>query len=141
MLGSASSGGHSKKMSLVAGAKKRVLLMSWIMSLRYHPDCGSSNPAAQSLFRCNVDIQCTDRVYVLVLKQKRRRWRRKLVVSASQEQDGGAVDSGSRVGDLEEDLSLPAAAAGSSTLHNEGMPGDDSAVAGGGADFCCLPVW
>ena len=109
------------------------------MSLRYHPDCGSSNPAAQSLFRCNVDIQCTDRVYVLVLKQKRRRWRRKLVVSASQEQDGGAVDSGSRVGDLEEDLSLPAAAAGSSTLHNEGMPGDDSAVAGGGADLEASP--
>ena len=37
-----------------------------IMVLRYNPMVGSSNPVAQVLLRCNLDVQCTDRVYVLL---------------------------------------------------------------------------
>ena len=109
------------------------------MGLRYHPDCSSSNPAAQSVFRCNLDIQCTERVYVLVLKQKHRRWRRMPVVSASQEPDGGAVDSGPCVADPEENLPVPAASAGSVTLQSEGKPGDGSGVTVGGTDLEASP--
>ena len=37
--------------------------------LRYHPLCGSSNPVCQVCMRCNFDVQCTDRVFVLLRKQ------------------------------------------------------------------------
>ena len=55
--------------------------------LRYHPDCSKSHPAAQSFFRCNLDVQNTDRVHVLILKRRRRRWRRVCEASKSVEQD------------------------------------------------------
>ena len=47
-----------------------------ILPLRYHPDCSSSHPALQVAFRCNFDVQCMDRVFVLkgtrkVLRHKR----------------------------------------------------------------------
>jgi predicted RNase H-like HicB family nuclease len=45
--------------------------------LRYHPDCGSSNPAAQVALRCNLDVQCTDRVHVFSVVRKVTRWRDK----------------------------------------------------------------
>ena len=106
-----------------------------LMGLRYHPDCSSSKPAAQCVFCCNLDIQCTERVHVLVLKQKHCRWRRMPVVSASQEPDGGAVDSGPCVADPEENLPVPAASAGSVTLQSEGKPGDGSGVTVGGTDM------
>jgi hypothetical protein len=48
---------------------------------------------------------------------------RKPVVSASQESDGGAVDSGLCVGDFEEDLPVPVASAGSVILQSEGKLG------------------
>ena len=34
--------------------------------LRNHPFCSSSHPAAQVCMRCNLDVQCTDRVQVMV---------------------------------------------------------------------------
>ena len=37
-----------------------------VMPLRYNPSVGSSNPVAQVLMRCNLDVQCTDRVHVLL---------------------------------------------------------------------------
>jgi len=37
-----------------------------VMVLRYNPRVGSSNPVVQVLLRCNLDLQCTDRVYVLL---------------------------------------------------------------------------
>ena len=37
-----------------------------IMVLRYNPRVGSSNPVAQVLLRCNLDVQCMDRVHVLL---------------------------------------------------------------------------
>ena len=39
------------------------------MVLRYHPLCGSSNPVCQVCMRCNFDVQCTDRVFVLLRKR------------------------------------------------------------------------
>ena len=48
---------------------------------------------------------------------------RKPVVSASQESDGGAVDSGPCVGDFQEDLPVPSASAGSVILQSEGKFG------------------
>ena len=47
-----------------------------ILPLRYHPDCSSSHPALQVAFRCNLDVQCMDRIFVLkgirkVLRHKR----------------------------------------------------------------------
>ena len=36
-----------------------------VMVLRYNPCVGSSNPAAQVVMRCNLDVQCMDRVYML----------------------------------------------------------------------------
>ena len=36
-----------------------------IMVLRYHPSVGSTNPVCQAAMRCNFDVQCTDRVFVV----------------------------------------------------------------------------
>ena len=36
------------------------------MVIRYNPRVGSSNPVGQVLLRCNWDVQCTDRVHVLL---------------------------------------------------------------------------
>ena len=40
---------------------------------RQSPDCSSSHPGAQVAFRCNLDVQSTERVHVLVVKRKTRR--------------------------------------------------------------------
>ena len=64
---------------------------------RYGPDCSSSHPGAQVVFRCNVDVQNTERVHVLVDKRKARRWRR---LPEEAEVPGGDVpaDAGSQKG-------------------------------------------
>ena len=49
-----------------------------ILPLRYHPDCSSSHPALQVGFRCNFDVQCMDRVFVLM--GRRQAFQRKRVV-------------------------------------------------------------
>ena len=64
-----------------------------IAPLRYHPDCSSSHPALQVCFRCNFDVQCTDRVPVLCAFRKvlRRRRVRRSAVECVQQQ---AIDAG-----------------------------------------------
>ena len=60
-------------------ASKRVVCAAsvTVKVLRYHPDCGSSNPAAQVALRCNLDVQCTDRVHVFSVVRSVTRWRDK----------------------------------------------------------------
>jgi hypothetical protein len=48
-----------------------------VQVMRYHPDCGSSHPALQVACRCNVDVQCTDRVHVVAVRRQVKRWKGK----------------------------------------------------------------
>lgn len=55
-----------------------------VLVLRYHPDCSSSHPALQVCFRCNFDVQCTDRVFVCTALREVYR-RRRVKKSAAKE--------------------------------------------------------
>ena len=60
--------------------------------LRYHPDCSSSHPALQVCFRCNFDVQCTDRVFVCsALREVIRRRRVKKSSQNAQSEPSGTT--------------------------------------------------
>ena len=69
-----------------------------VMPLRYNPSLGSSNPVAQVLMRCNLDVQCTDRVHVLLdnLDDELFPSRKLAAVREPQEDDRLHVPEGSR---------------------------------------------
>ena len=54
---------------------------------RYHPDCSSSHPVLQVCFRCNFDVQCTDRVFVCSARREVFRKRRVRKSAAAGEED------------------------------------------------------
>jgi len=64
--------------------------------LRYHPDCSSSHPALQVCFRCNFDVQCTDRVFVCSALREVIRRRRVKKSTASEHTDLSGVDANVR---------------------------------------------
>ena len=68
---------------------------------RYGPDCSSSHPGVQVGFRCNVDVQNTERVYVLVVKRKMRRWRRVPMAADADGEGSGARDEAAAGGPSE----------------------------------------
>ena len=61
--------------------------------LRYHPDCSSSHPALQVCFRCNFDVQCTDRVFVCSALREVIRRRRVKKSAACEHADVSRVDA------------------------------------------------
>jgi ASC-1-like (ASCH) protein len=64
--------------------------------LRYHPDCSSSHPALQVCFRCNFDVQCTDRVFVCTARRQVVRRRRVRRSALSEHTDLPCVDGNLR---------------------------------------------
>ena len=74
-------------------SSERYNRLGRVVVLRYHPQCGSSNPCGQVLLRCNWDVQSCDRVPAL-----------DVVVEATNEGLAGARDSA--CGGIHEDAGL-----------------------------------